>query len=79
MKREEVRLPRVMDAQPVSISDKQKREWVEQEISIIRTEGRKVYKANTSDDFTAIWHDYESEDGFAVWKDRLHQVLDGDG
>jgi hypothetical protein len=55
---------------------KQKREWVEQEISIIRTEGRKVYKANTSDDFTAIWHDYESEDGFAVWKDRLHQVLD---
>jgi len=57
---------------------KQKREWVEQEISIIRTEGRKVYKANTSDDFTAIWHDYESEDGFAVWKDRLHQVLDGD-
>lgn len=57
---------------------KQKFEWVEQEISIISTEGRKVYKANAPEDFVRIRHDYESKDGFAVWKDRLHQILDAE-
>lgn len=56
---------------------RQKFDWVEQEISIISSEGRAAYRANAPGDFFAIWHDYESKDGFAVWKDRLDEVLDG--
>lgn len=57
---------------------KKKFEWVEQEISVISAEGRDVYKENAVENFIVVRHDYESGDGFDVWKDRLHQVLERD-
>ena len=56
----------------------QKLQCVEQEISIIRTEGRMAYKRKSSDDFSRVHHDYLKENGLEIWKDRLLTLLDGE-
>jgi len=53
--------------------------WVEKEISIISAENRKPYRKDSHENFEWIRHEYEKPDGFELWKQRLHQVLDGDG
>jgi hypothetical protein len=52
--------------------------WVEQEISMISTEKRKPYRKDAHENFFWVRHEYEKEDGFGMWKQRLHQILDGD-
>ncbi len=53
--------------------------WVEQEITIISDEGRDSYRKDAHENFHLVRHEYEKEDGFATWKMRLHQILDGEG
>ncbi len=50
---------------------------VEQDISLIRDQGRNPYRNNPPDNFFFVRHDYASPEGFAAWKTELHQVLNG--
>lgn len=51
---------------------------VEQDISLIRDQGRNPYRNNPPANFFFVRHDYTSSDGFTAWKIGLHEVLDGE-
>lgn len=51
---------------------------VEQDISLIRDQGRNPYRNDPPSNFFFVRHDYTSSDGFMAWKTGLHQVLDGE-